>query len=350
MATHVVVGGQFGSEGKGAFTAGLVRKIKGEGPVAAIRVGGPNAGHSVVDPTGRVWKLRQVPVAAVVDPDAMLIIAPGSEVDKHVLHDEITELDYAGFNVTDRLFIDRTATLIEPSDAEREHAGGLIDLIGSTGKGIGLARSRRIMRSAELVGDQGVDTTEAMGDFQPANIVIEGTQGYGLGLHAGYYPYCTSRDCRAIDFLAEAGLNPWGQKVRVWVVYRTFPIRVAGNSGPLAFETSWEELADKYGSHIKEERTTVTNKVRRVGVWDHSLARAAMVANGGPSHHVRAAVMFADYLIPELYNAEAMPGYDKDPDTLVKLQKFMYVWSDAVGPAWAIGTGPDTLIWRIEPE
>ena len=62
---------------------------------------------------------------------------------------------------------------------------------------------------------------------------------------------------------------------------RTLPIRVAGESGPLFAETTWEQLADESNGYIRPERTTVTNLIRRVGRWDSELAREAVQANGG---------------------------------------------------------------------
>jgi len=128
-------------------------------------------------------------------------------------------------------------------------------------------------------------------------VIIEGTQGYGLGSHAGYYPHCTSSDCRAIDFLAMAGIPPWSMFARnleIVIVYRVHPIRIAGNSGPLKGETTWEKLG------IPDEFTTVTKKVRRVGAWDADLAHRAFLANGGNSMAVRTALMFTDYQWPEM--------------------------------------------------
>src|SRR5699024_7206253 len=68
---------------------------------------------------------------------------------------------------------------------------------------------------------------------QNLHVVVEGTQGYWLGLHAGHYPQSTSNNARPIDFLAMAGLNPWEWDFYPIGVTRTNPIRVAGNSGPL---------------------------------------------------------------------------------------------------------------------
>lgn len=343
MAIHVVVGGQFGSEGKGAFTAALADKV-GRG-LAAIRVGGPNAGHTVIDRDGQEWKLRQIPVAAVIRPDASLFIAPGSEIDEEVLNFEIAMLDAAGYDVSSRLYIDREATLISGTDSPAEH--GLIQRIGSTGKGIGAARAARIWREADLYrGDKACDTLLALEGIDPDHVIIEGTQGYGLGLHAGYYPFCTSRDCRAIDFLAECGISPWAHKpsgpTLVWVVFRPYPIRVAGNSGPMYDELDWATLAERHGDHIKPEHTTVTQKIRRVGEWDARLAANAMAANGGPNRWVRAVMMMTDYVVPHLYGS-TRPVYDADLDEYEK------VWVSSVGPIAAFGTGPNTIMWREFP-
>lgn len=168
------------------------------------------------------------------------------------------------------------------------------------------------------------------------HVVIEGTQGYGLGLHAGHYPQCTSSDCRAIDFMAMAGVSPWAPWVGyddldVWVVMRTFPIRVAGNSGYLKNERTWEEVGQP------EERTTVTNKVRRVGEWDADLAREAVLANGG--ENCKVAMMMVDYVFPEL----------KGKWGKAELQDHHWDWvynkeQEIKATIHLLGTGPDTQI------
>ena len=71
----VVVGGQYGSEGKGHVTAQLTG-----GRDVVVRVAGPNAGHSAYDPRGVLWKLRQIPVGAVWS-NGPVVIAAGSEID-----------------------------------------------------------------------------------------------------------------------------------------------------------------------------------------------------------------------------------------------------------------------------
>lgn len=344
----VVVGGQFGSEGKGHMTAQFCR----EGPVAAVRVAGPNAGHSVIDPRdGHRWALRCIPVAAVVNPEARLIIAAGSEIDPEVLFDEVDRLEASGISVRRRLFIDGQATVIHPQ--HRVDEKGLTDRIGSTGKGIGAARAERIMRRGQLWesfadnhrGDLlrvPTDTAQMLASWLGTgrDVVIEGTQGYGLGLHAGYYPYCTSSDCRAVDFLAMAGITPWApwvKKVETVVVLRTFPIRVAGDSGPLADETDWETLHAESQGHIMPELTTVTQKVRRVGRWDAELAARAIDHNGG--RRARVALTMFDYWFPELFGVTDASQFEKPHwDALVQLSR--EIGADI---CW-VGTGPSTMV------
>ena len=283
----------------------------------------------MIDTEGRAWPLRHVPVA-FVNPDALLVIAPGSEVDLDVLNQEVADLEAAGFSINDRLYIDGQATWLEGHYLEHEKAMKLNARLGSTAKGVGAARASRIMRAARLIRDadalrdwkvpgQVTDTARLLGQLLDAgrHVVIEGTQGYALGLHAGHYPFCTSTDCRAIDFLAQAGLSPWAPEVsdvRVVITARTHPIRVAGNSGPMRDETSWAELG------LPEELTTVTKKVRRVGRWDPQLVSEAVMANGGPSYNVVLAITMLDHLFRDLAGKR---NGDLSDDALD--------WLDAVG-------------------
>lgn len=353
----VVAGAQFGSEGKGAVAAQL-SKPEVSRYLLAVRVAGPNAGHTVVgtcppgcepDETNHVvraglvnrfehlWKLRSVPVAAVVHPSADLIIAAGSEVDLSVLESEVTALDAAGYDVSGRLTVDQSATVLTPEHIKTEQASDLVKRLGSTAKGIGAARADRIWRTAGLFGG-GNDTVPYMYDHlgSGATVLIEGTQGYGLGTHAGLYPQCTSSDCRAIDFLAMAGLSPWHSSVdglQVWLAARVRPIRVAGNSGPLRGETTWDALG------LPEERTTVTNKVRRVGEWDADLVASAVMQNGGGN--VSIGLTMVDTLIPELTGIDDPRNLDNGVSRkLIDLTG--RVNEETGGEVHYIGTGPDT--------
>lgn len=327
---QVIVGGQFGSEAKGAVAGYLAKR---EPNLLAIRVAGPNAGHTVYDEKGVRHALRQLPVAAISNPNAKLAIAAGSEIDPDVLYQEVKDCD-----ASRRLLIDDQATTIE--DGHKEAEGYLVGKIGSTGKGIGAARSDRIMRSAKVWGGGGDVAYRAMEHLATGGTVqVEGAQGFGLGLHAGFYPFCTSSDCRAIDFLAMAGISPWFEHIEefeVWVVIRPFPIRVAGNSGPLKDETTWAELG------LPEEFTTVTQKVRRVGQFDPALVRNAIWANGGRSK-VHVAMSMLDQLWPEVKGALSESELSVQSLETLHLMKQTL---DLPRGIELVGTSPTTIVDR----
>jgi len=362
----VVAGAQFGSEGKGAVADHLTRPDREAFPVA-VRVAGPNAGHTVYGECppdcgegpdhvfngvqiGHPWRLRTVPVVAVNNPNAVIVIAAGSEIDLEVLAGEMSELDSAGYDVTGRLLIDPQATILEHRHIAEEQADRIQERLGSTAKGIGAARADRIWRKARLAKDE-PSVSEFIADTagviytalgQGNTVLIEGTQGYGLGLHAGMYPQCTSSDARAVDFLAMAGVSPWHPSVtefEVWLAARVRPIRVAGNSGPMKGETSWDALG------LPEEYTTVTKKVRRVGEWDGDLVRRAVQANGG-APVVRLALTMVDTIYVDL------AGIDHSDDIEAEIYEDLNRWiksiEDEVGAKVEfVGTSPVNGYWRV---
>lgn len=352
----VVVGGQFGSEGKGHVTQQLVQAWQeecGPGRVLNVRVAGPNAGHTVYTRGGMKLALRQVPVG--VSCGAKLAIAAGSEVDPYVLLEEVHTLRDAGLLHEGQLTVHPSVTLISELH-HRIEARDDLEKHGSTIKGVGAARAARLMRQAEVLVDNAAvcDRLEAAGVVVKSTerlfrewvttdnnaIVLEGTQGYGLGLHSGYYPYTTSSDCRAVDFLAMAGINPWwggGGLARgfvhlfsIWVVLRPYPIRIAGNSGPLRGETTWDALG------LPEEITTVTRKTRRVGAWDPALAAGAVAANGGPPV-VRAAFTMLD---------QVFPGVAEPDGWTPEVEKWVQAREEEIGCQVGMATlSPTKAVW-----
>lgn len=329
----VVTGGQFGSEGKGRVAGDLAEREKN---LMAVRVGGPNAGHCIVR-FGKEWKLRQLPTAVLTNPAAPIMIGPGSEVDEELLYREVQELEevLGKDSVKKRLRIDSTVTLLEQAHKDTE-SGDLTDRVGGTGSGTGAARSERLMRRASLWPHPGADVPRLAMDWLDwgGTVIVEGCQGYGLGLHAGFYPYCSSADFRAIDILAMAGLSPWYpgvEEFEVWVVLRVFPIRVGGNSGPMVGESSWEDLG------LEEERTTVTNRVRRVGEWDSKLARQAIRENGGS--RVNVALTMVDHAVPGL------AGTTKWNDRIEGFVRQLELDMEGA-KVCLVGTGKTTLAWR----
>ena len=282
MPVTVVVGGQFGSEGKGKVAHWLAREQRAS---YAIRVGGSNSGHTVVE-NDCVFVLRQLPTP-VLNGDAVCVIPAGAYVDVDLLLCEVEEVGLR----RDRLLIDAGAVVIDDSMKAEERKAGLIEAIASTGQGVGSAVSRRTMRSATVTfaGDSTAlrsfvrtDLHYVLADalLSGARVLVEGTQGFGLSvLHGGHYPYATSRDTSASGALSEAGLSPRDVDC-VALVLRSFPIRVGGNSGPLPLETSWEEVSRRSGGDRDlTEYTTVTGRARRVAGFDEDTVLRAIAVN-----------------------------------------------------------------------
>jgi adenylosuccinate synthase len=336
---QVIVGGQFGSEGKGHCAAELA---KWEEEMLAIRTGGPNAGHTAWSERTE-HKLRQVPVASVVNPKATCALSAGSLVQLDLTEREVNETGIP------TLLVDSSATILEPAHAVFEQGDDALAW-GSTRKGIGAARMDRLHRTARTWADVvpsyagthllECHVAELARQYLESGLTvqIEAAQGYGLGLHTEFYPKTTSADCRAIDALADVGISPWEfpeADLDIWVVIRPYPIRVAGDSGPLKFETSWEALG------LPEERTTVTNKVRRVGAWDPGLVAEAVRANG--RRYVRLWMNMADHVFPFLSHRTTMGGLN--PRDIAKVTKWLdTVESQTGAPVYALGTGPATAI------
>lgn len=345
------------SEGKGHAAAELIAREQGH-PLA-IRTGGPNAGHTVIGwgeadwdggelqsgPERKTYKLRQIPVAAVANPRAEIALAAGSLIQFDLLEDELELTGRA------HIWIDPAATILEERHIKAEGEDPALRW-GSTQKGIGAARMDRLHRTATVWGNysaSGRGTAADVGKLARVKlqdgetVQIEAAQGYGLGLHTSFYPKTTSADCRAIDALADVGLSPWefpDSELEVWVVIRPNPIRVAGASGPLLGETTWERLG------LPEERTTVTNKVRRVGDWDGALVRDAVAANGGGGV-VKLWLNMADHIAPGLAGAtDAMAFHSIGHKQVNRMTAFLgRVAYETGAKVHALGTGPDTAIF-----
>jgi adenylosuccinate synthase len=336
MPISIVVGGQFGSEGKGKVALKIAQDKKA---AAVVRVGGTNSGHTAVDEKGRTWALRQLP-ASVLAPDTVAVLPAGAIIDPAVF---LREVDSLGLG-PERVIVSPFASVITTDDRETERSSGIVNEIGSTGSGTGAALVRRIARRK---GTELADAFDSLKPFirdaaafmrkalnQNRWIVIEGSQGFGLSLlHGGYYPHATIRDTTAGTFLGEAGLSPTDAK-DVTLVLRAHPIRVAGNSGPLLNETTWELIAKNAGlPDGYNELTTATKKIRRVGQFDAVMVRQAIEIN----NPTRIVLNHFDYVDPGVregrFNVDALAFLKKVEDDIGRAVDF-------------VGTGPDTLIPR----
>src|SRR5688500_4038029 len=138
MPVTVIIGGQYGSEGKGKVAHYLARRSQAN---IVVRTGGPNAGHTAVDSNNTPVVLRQLPTAALFS-DVKCVLGPGSYIDPEVLLDEVQRTGLK----SDRLVIDPNALIISEEDKDRERRSGLRESIGSTQSGTGASVAKRIER------------------------------------------------------------------------------------------------------------------------------------------------------------------------------------------------------------
>jgi adenylosuccinate synthase len=342
MPVSIVVGGQFGSEGKGKVALEIVRRDPTT--AAVIRVGGTNSGHTAVGADHETYSLRQLPAAAV-DRSVQIILPPGSYIDLTIFKEELSRLKLGPDNVS----ISPMARIITHEHKQWEEAAKLGSAIGSTQSGTGGAVIAMAARDAAGFPLHAVhadeipelqpfldDTTAAARSLLNAGkrVVIEGTQGFGLSLlQGGYWPKATSRDTSAAGFLAEAGLSPRDVD-DVTMVIRCHPIRVAGESGPLTGEISWERIAIEGGLPLDHrEYTTVSKKVRRVGRFDPEIVRRAIAVN----HPSRVVLNHLDYVDPRI----------RGTGLTVKAREFVERIESEIGRQvdW-LGTGPASIVER----
>ena len=319
MPATIVVGAQWGDEGKGK----IVDLLAGEHDWVARYQGGANAGHSVIH-DGRTVVLRLVP-SGILREGKRCVIGNGVVVDPEALVKEIDELATIGVHAEGRLFLSRDAHLILPYHrlAEREREEGP-DAVGTTRRGIGPAyedkAARMGVRAGELLDAKALaagvarvreraegrlrsdadfpataevaertfelgkrlapflaDTRALLWDAHARGerILLEGAQGTLLDLDHGTYPFVTSSHAAAGGALTGSGLGPRAV-TRVIGVTKAYATRV-GN-GP--FPT---ELSEETGSRIREvgdEYGAVTGRPRRCGWLDAVALGYAARVNG----------------------------------------------------------------------
>ena len=273
---NVLIDGAWGSCGKGKAAAYLTLK---HGVNVSICSNPTNAGHTVVMGEKK-FVLQQLPSACVF-PEVELLIDPGATITVKKILEEIET-----YKAQNRLTIHPNASIVTEAGVEYEREN--LARISSTLKGVGAALGMKVMRhpEAKLVRDVPElkpftgDTTEKLHRFLKAGAMVlaEGAQGFDLSLNHGMsYPYVTSRDVTTASVLSNAGVPP-SLVGDVYGCIRTFPIRVGhqfdssgnkiGDSGPHypdQIELTWDEVKWRSGSNKDLlERTTVTNKVRRV--------------------------------------------------------------------------------------
>lgn len=319
----VVIGAQWGDEGKGKIVDWLTDQAQG-----VVRFqGGHNAGHTLVI-GGKQTVLHLIP-SGILRKDVACYIGNGVVVSPQALLDEVDMLERAGIDVLDRLRISEACPLILPChvalDNAREIARGL-GKIGTTGRGIGPAYEDKVARRAVRLQDlfhrdrfaaklgeildyhnfvlknyfqsavidfqQTMDETLSLAErIRPmvadvprllfeanragANLLFEGAQGALLDIDHGTYPFVTSSNCIAGAATTGSGIGP--QMLHyVLGITKAYTTRVG--AGP--FPT---ELDDEIGRHLAKrgnEFGATTGRPRRCGWFDAAALKRSIQING----------------------------------------------------------------------
>jgi adenylosuccinate synthase len=326
----VVVGTQWGDEGKGKLVDWLTESSQG-----VVRFqGGHNAGHTLVI-NGIKTALHLIP-SGIMRPGVKCYIGNGVVLSAAKLFEEIEGLEKAGVEVRSRLRISEACPLILPFHAAldiaretRREAGGTVK-IGTTGRGIGPAYEDKIarralrvqdlkyperfaaklrelldlhnfvltgylhapaiefqpvydeaMRHAELLKPMMADVSRELNDAHKggANLLFEGAQGTLLDVDHGTYPFVTSSNCVAGNAAAGAGVGP-GMLHYILGITKAYCTRVGG--GPFPTELDWEKPGTPgyHMSTVGAEKGVTTGRSRRCGWFDAALLKRSAQVNG----------------------------------------------------------------------
>jgi adenylosuccinate synthase len=318
--TLVVVGAQWGDEGKGKLVDVLAERADW-----VVRYqGGANAGHTV-DLGDRTFVLHQIP-SGILHPGVRCAIGNGVVLDPDTLFDEIDGLVKAGVEVEGRLYVSERAHLVLPYHKLVDGASASSKAIGTTGRGIGPAYEDKVARRGVRVldlrhpeklrevvekgaenarsrlarsgSDQRVDTDAVIVQLErlakrllplaedvsltvhravksKAAVLLEGAQGSLLDIDHGTYPFVTSSNTTAGGASIGVGIGPTDID-RVLGVVKAYTTRVGNGPLPTEFEEPLQTQVRKLGN----EFGATTGRARRCGWFDALVVRYATRING----------------------------------------------------------------------
>ncbi len=345
----VVVGGHYGDEGKGKIVSYLSLK---DNPAVIARAGvGPNAGHTVIK-DGVKYGLRMI-TCGFVNEASQLAVGAGVLVDVERFLAEVEQTKTAG-----RIFVDRRCAVIEEKHKKLD-ASANSKRLGTTGSGCGPANAARVNRTAKQAKDfpklsgylADVPLMVNKAVKEGSEVLVEASQGFGLSLYYGNYPYVTSKDTSAASACADVGLGPTNVS-DVYVIFKAYMSRVgedpyvhylsdeevekdplwervlaraedAGASG----ENSNQKIAFYFG-----EKGTVTGRPRKIGAFDFELARYSSMVNGA----TQIAITCIDKMFPECAGVRSYDALSSEA------RQYLTMIEKEVGvPTTIISTGPD---------
>jgi adenylosuccinate synthase len=367
MANAIIVGMQWGDEGKGKIVDLLCPAFD----VVARYQGGHNAGHTVKF-GDRHFSLNLIP-SGILHPKTQCILGTGMVISPEAFFSELERLREAGVSAEGRLFVSQRAHVLLPPhaalDQARETARGA-DKIGTTGRGIGVAYELKAGRIGLRMCDLFASDLEArlrvqlarlepellsLGAEPPGHpgrladlcrswrsllkpflrdtelllhewivagkaVLFEGAQGTLLDLDHGTFPYVTSSSAAAGGACTGTGVPPTAIAGAIGVL-KAYTTRVGGGPFPT-------ELNDAVGTFLRDrgnEYGTVTRRPRRCGWLDLPAARYARMLNGIDTIALTKLDVLDDLetirvCVGYRYQGEVLAGYPADVDTLQRAE------------------------------
>ncbi len=297
----VVIGAQWGDEGKGKIVDYLAESAK----YVVRYAGGPNAGHTIVV-DGKEYALHQVP-SGILHPDKSVFLGAGMVIDPEALFNELQMLKDNGIDWEGRVFISDRAHIILPRyrQMDKDRDAARKRPIGTTGRGIGIAYAEKAGRDglrladldwaakmAEYDGEDKayldtykdrllamrVDLTAKMYEFHDDNILFEGAQGAMLDIDSGTYPYVSSGASGAAGAATGCGIGPHDLDV-IMGVFKAYQTRVGNGPMPTEFNSESEGELCEFVRKTGREYGVTTGRARRCGYLDLVALRYACRVN-----------------------------------------------------------------------
>lgn len=329
----VVIGAQWGDEGKGKIVDYLAENAK----YVCRFAGGANAGHTlVVD--GKKYALHQVP-SGILYPDKTVYLGSGMVIAPDALFDELQMLTEHGIQWEGRVFISDRAHIVLPCyremdkkrDAERRQP------IGTTGRGIGTAYSQKSERDGIRLADldwddkinaldeadrnflrpyidrllaMRIDIASEMWKNRAANVLFEGAQGALLDLDSGTYPFVSSGASCSAGAASGGGIGPRAID-KIYGVFKAYETRVGNGPMPTEFNTETESELCEYVRNTGNEFGVTTGRARRCGYLDLVALRYACRVNS-----IDSLVLTHLDVYDAMESIEACVAYDIDGKTV----------------------------------
>ena len=325
----VVMGAQWGDEGKGKIVDFLAEKAK----YVVRYAGGANAGHTIVV-DGKKYALHQVP-SGILYPNKSVFLGSGMVIEPEALFNELKMLSDNGINWEGRVFISDRAHLTLPGyrQMDKDRDAARKRPIGTTGRGIGTTYSQKAERDGIRLADldwnekwndldesdkeflgkykeqllkMRVDIAAKMWEFRNDDILFEGAQGAMLDIDSGTYPYVSSGASGSYGAASGAGIGPRAID-KVYGVFKAYETRVGNGPMPSEFNDTTESELCTYVRNTGNEFGVTTGRARRCGYLDLVALRYACHVNS-----IDSLVLTHLDVYDEMDEIEACVAYDID--------------------------------------